>query len=173
MTDSFVIDVANRQTALEVDQGQIVQAVEMILRDAAVTKADVSVALVDDTTMHGLNLQYLEHDYPTDVLSFVLERAEDLLEGEVIVSAETAASQALGFGWSPCEELLLYVIHGTLHLVGYDDGTSDARAEMRSRESDCLARLGIERPGEEPRPEGVPTRRRKPSAGGKSEKEVK
>jgi len=172
VTDSFVIDVADRQAALEVDRRRIVQAVEMILRDAAMARAEISVAVVDDATIHDLNLQYLEHDYATDVLSFVLERAEDLLEGEVIVSAETAASQAPEFGWTPCEELLLYVIHGTLHLVGYDDGTSGDRAAMRSRECDCLVRLGIEPPGEEPRAGGLPRSRGKPAADGKSEKEV-
>ena len=166
MTDSFVIDVANRQTVLEVDQLQIVQAVRMILRDAALKRAEISVAVVDDTTIHALNRQYLEHDCATDVLSFVLERGGDLLEGEVIVSAETAASRAPEFGWPPGEELLLYVIHGTLHLVGYDDGSSDDRATMRSRERDCLVRLGIEPPGQEPRAGG------KPAADGGSGKEV-
>ena len=149
MTDSFVIEVADRQTALTVDQRQIVQAVEMILRDAAIARTEISVAVVDDPTIHQLNRQYLDHDYATDVLSFILERGQDSLEGEVVVSAEIAASRAAEFGWTTAEELLLYVIHGTLHLVGYDDGTSDERAKMRARERDCLLRLGIESPNEE------------------------
>ena len=149
MTDSFEIDVAVRQTALEVDQRIIVQAVEMILRDAAVARTEISVALVDDPTIHQLNRQYLDHDDATDVLSFVFQRDRDLLEGEVIVSADTAVSRAAEFGWTAAEELLLYVIHGTLHLVGYDDGTSDERAEMLARERDCLLRLGIEPPPRE------------------------
>ena len=146
MTDSFVIDVADRQTTLEVNRRQVVKAVEMILGDAAVARTVISVAVVDDPTIHQLNRQYLDHDYATDVLSFVLERDGDLLEGEVIVSADTAASRAADFGWSAAEELLLYVIHGTLHLVGYDDGSPDERAIMRARERDCLKRLGIDPP---------------------------
>ena len=164
MTDSFVIDVADRQTALQVDQRQIVQAVEMILRDAAVARTEISVAVVDDPTIRQLNRQYLNHDYATDVLSFAFERDRDLLEGEVIVSADTAASRAADFGWTAAEELLLYVIHGALHLVGYDDGTSDERAEMRARERDCLLRMGIQPPHEEPRSERPATRERKPAA---------
>ena len=172
MTDSFVIDVADRQTALEVDRRRIVQAVEMILRDAAIARTEISVAVVDDPTIHQLNRQYLDHDYATDVLSFVFERHPDLLEGEVIVSADTAASRAADFGWTAAEELLLYVIHGTLHLVGYDDGTSDERAKMRARERDCLLRLGIEPPDEEPRSERLATPRRKSAADGERGKEV-
>ncbi len=172
MTDSFVIDVADRQEALKVDRRRIVHAVEMVLHEAGVARAEISVAVVDDATIHALNRQYLEHDYATDVLSFVLERAPDELEGEVIVSAETAASRAPEFGWTACEELLLYVIHGTLHLVGYDDGTSDDRETMRAREGDCLMQLGIEPPGEESRDGGTSTRPGKSAADGQSEREV-
>ena len=172
MTDSFVIDVADRQATLELNRRQIVQAVEIILRDASIVRTEISVAVVDDPTIHQLNRQYLDHDYATDVLSFVFQRDQDLLEGEVIVSADTAASRALEFGWTAAEELLLYVIHGTLHLVGYDDRTSEERAAMRARERDCLSRLGIESPDEEPRPERLTTRSQKPTAGGRIGKET-
>ena len=63
----------------------------MILEDAAIGEAEISVAVVDDPTIHALAPRSISsHDYPTDVLSFVLERDEDCLEGEVIVSADTA-----------------------------------------------------------------------------------
>ena len=51
---------------------------------------------------------------------------------------------SIAAGWSLADELLLYVIHGTLHLVGCDDGTDEQRAEMRQRERACLAQFGIE-----------------------------
>jgi probable rRNA maturation factor len=156
VTDSFLIDVADRQTTLKLDPSQIVKAVEMILNDATVTKTEISVAVVDDPTIHQLNRQYLDHDYPTDVLSFVLEQEENLLEGEVIVSADTAAARAAEFGWSAAEELLLYVIHGTLHLVGYDDRSPHDRAEMRAREHECLKRLGIDPPRQDRDPADPP-----------------
>jgi probable rRNA maturation factor len=84
----------------------------------------------------------LNHDYPTDVLSFLLERNDNRLEGEIIVSADTALSAAPRYGWSAGDELLLYVIHGALHLVGYDDQTPEAQAEMRRHEAAILARFG-------------------------------
>ena len=79
------------------------------------------------------------------MLSFVLDRdaSEALLEGEVVVSAETALRPRPAFGWSAAEELLLYVIHGTLHLAGYDDARR-GNATMRDRETDVWPGLGIE-----------------------------
>jgi probable rRNA maturation factor len=172
VTNSFVIDVADRQTTLKVDPSQVVKAVEMILSDAAVTKTEISVAVVDDPTIHQLNRQYLDHDYPTDVLSFVLEREEELLEGEVIVSADTAASRAAEFGWSAAEELFLYVIHGTLHLVGYNDGSPHERTKMRARERDYLRRLGIDPPRQDRDPADPPANGPTGAADGQREKEA-
>ena len=120
------------------------QAAAAIFSEALVERGTLSIAIVDDPTIHGLNRQYLNHDYPTDVLSFLLERDEGSLEGEVIVSSDTAARRAAEFGWSAADELLLYVIHGTLHLVGYDDQTETARGEMRAAERRILAIFGIE-----------------------------
>ena len=146
---AYTIDVANRQETLAVDEERIVRAVEMILTDASIQRAEVSVAIVDDPTIHELNRHYLDHDYPTDVLSFVLSSENGELEGEVVVGAETARAAAPEFGLTQNDELLLYVIHGTLHLVGYDDATDDDRAEMRRRERQCLQRFGIEPSDEE------------------------
>ena len=97
------------------------QAAMAIFQEALVECATLNIAIVDDPTIHGLNRQFLDHDYPTDVLSFLLERDGGSLEGEVIVSPDTAPAGPREFGWSAADELLLYVIHGTLHLVGYDD----------------------------------------------------
>src|SRR5208283_1228275 len=102
----------------------------------------ISVAVVDDETIARLNWQYLRHRGAADVLSFLLDQS-DGLEGEVVVGAETALRSAPQYGWPPHDELLLYVIHGTLHLVGHDDANAALRAEMRKKESDILEGLGI------------------------------
>jgi probable rRNA maturation factor len=127
-----------------VDESQARRAVESILHDAGVQRGSVSVAIVDDPTIHELNRKYLEHDYPTDVLSFLLEREDDLLEGEVVVSADTAQRTALRLGWPAEHELLLYIVHGTLHLAGYDDLDPESKACMRQQERQVLERAGIE-----------------------------
>lgn len=67
----------------------------------------------------------------------------DRLEGDVIASAETAIRLAARYDWPADDELLLYVVHGMLHLVGYDDRDPASRAEMRGREQHYLAELGL------------------------------
>ena len=118
-------------------------AVEMILTDAEIADAEISVAVVDDPTIHELNRRHLNHDYATDVLSFILQRDGASLEGEIVVSGDTAANTAGEYGWSAEEELLLYVIHGSLHLVGHDDQTPADREQMRVEERRWLLEMGI------------------------------
>jgi probable rRNA maturation factor len=139
------ITVSNRQTTHAIDEAAIRSGVRSVLRNAPFSNGSVDVAIVDDATIHDLNRRFLDHDWPTDVLSFALERTDDKLEGEIVVSADTAFSQAPDYGWSGAEELLLYVIHGALHLVGYSDQTAAEADAMRAAESDHLGRLGITR----------------------------
>jgi probable rRNA maturation factor len=138
----FDIEVINRSSAVAVAAPRLEAAVTAVLQAEGVAAATVSVAVVDDATIRELNRRFLEHDYATDVLSFELERRGDYLEGEVVVSAETALRQASRYGWGEGDELLLYVIHGTLHLIGYDDLTRDDRVRMRAKEQRYLAALG-------------------------------
>ena len=140
----IAIEVTNEQTSLPVDENRLSSAVRMVLDDASIPEARLSLAVVDDPTIQELNREFLNHDEPTDVLSFVLERSERLLEGEVVVSADAARRAASRFGWTAADELLLYVIHGALHLVGLDDLSPNERAAMRERERGCLARFGLE-----------------------------
>ncbi len=140
----LTIEINNDQASLVVDEERLRQAVENVLAAGGIAAGEVSVAIVDDPTIHRLNVEFLQHDYPTDVLSFLLEREGNRLEGEVIASADTAIRNAEKYGWPPADELLLYVIHGTLHLVGFDDATDELQAVMRAAEAEHLARFGLE-----------------------------
>lgn len=140
----FQITVTNEQSALRINRRRLVAAVRVALE--GLHAARISLAVVDDPRIHELNRQFLAHDYPTDVLSFLLEQSEGYLEGEVIVSAERAQAECDHYGWGPTEELLLYAIHGVLHLAGYDDLRPGPRRRMRAQEKVCLARLGVEIP---------------------------
>jgi probable rRNA maturation factor len=137
------ITVTNAQLKMPADKKRLRRAVRMILQDAAVGAAKISVAVVDDPTISELHQRYLDDPSPTDVLSFVLERSSNYLEGEIVVSAETAAASAPKYKWSAADELLLYVIHGALHLVGYDDATAKKRTKMREKEKEYLARFEL------------------------------
>ncbi|MBL8829892.1 MAG: rRNA maturation RNase YbeY [Planctomycetaceae bacterium] len=140
----YQIDITHEHPTAQFDEAPLRRAVEFILKEARLTEATISVAIVDDPQIHEINRKFLQHDYPTDVISFVLESDEGRLEGEVIVSADTAATVAARLAWPVEHELLLYVVHGVLHLVGYDDLDPDSLREMRTREREVLAEFGIE-----------------------------
>ena len=137
------IDVRNEQQTLAIDEALLRKAIETVLAGEGIARAEISLAVIDDPAMHVLNREYLQHDEPTDVLSFVLEEGPGYVEGEIIVSADTAAASSRRFGWEPENELLLYVMHGALHLVGYDDLNPEAQAEMRGRERAYLSQFGL------------------------------
>jgi len=140
------VEISNRQNSLPVDQAGLRAAVKKVLRGEGIETASISLAVVDDPTIHELNRRFLQHDYATDVLSFAFERTDDSVDGEVIVSSQTAIQQAEQLGESPERELLLYVVHGTLHLVGYDDLTEPDQARMRERERHYLNLLAASPP---------------------------
>ncbi len=143
------VAIASEPSSRDFNAGRLRRAVELILADANVAQAAICIAIVDDETIQLLNRRYLQHDYPTDVLSFVLERDQDRLDGEIVVSADHARRASRDYRWSDDNELLLYVIHGALHLVGYDDRDGDSRAEMRRRERHFLLECGAEPPPDE------------------------
>jgi probable rRNA maturation factor len=134
------ITITNRQKTLPVDRRRIRRAIQAVLRDAGIAAAQINVAVVDDATIAKLHGEFLNDPTPTDVLSFVLERSPQILEGEIVVSADTARTNAARYRCAADNELLRYVIHGTLHLVGYNDATPRERTLMRRREREYLAR---------------------------------
>ena len=136
------IEISNEH-AFPLDEARLKKAVRTILEDANIDEGEISIAVVNDAEMHMLNRKYLDHDYPTDVLSFVLEDEEGHLDGEIIASSDYATKEAVRYGWTTDDEVLLYVIHGTLHLVGHDDQEPAAKREMREREKHYLAQFGL------------------------------
>ena len=104
----------------------------------------LTVVLVDDATIHDLNRRFLDHDEPTDVITFPLsEPGDPELSGELVVSAEMAVATAGESGADPLHELALYVVHGLLHLCGLDDQTPEDADAMRAGEGEALASLGL------------------------------
>lgn len=140
------ISISNLQSHIAVDDEQLRRAVQRVFQHGRERPVQVGIAIVDDSTIHELNRRHLGHDYPTDVLSYPLEDRPDDLQGEIVVSAETAVRNASSYGLSPDQELCLYVVHGALHLAGYRDKTGAERRAMRQAERDVLAELGISMP---------------------------
>lgn len=131
----------------------LIEAVRTTLRRHACQTARVSIALVNDARMAELNSRHLMHDGPTDVLTFDLQDSDDTnardvgdplsVEGEIVVSIETAAREADRRGHDSNAEAALYVVHGTLHLLGYDDADEKSAAAMHAVEDDILTAVGV------------------------------
>ena len=104
----------------------------------------LEVATLSDAEIRRVNRRFLDHDYATDVVSFPLSEAgSPILEGSLAVSADTARREAARRGHAPYHEWMLYVVHGTLHLLGHDDHAPSARRRMREAEREMLAVLGL------------------------------
>lgn len=120
--------------------GKVKSIVREILKEESVTKGEVSVLLTTDTEIRDLNREYRFKDKATDVLSFPMEDV-DLL-GDIVISVDRTKDQASQYGVAFVEELSRLLVHGTLHLLGYDhvNGGRQAR-KMKLREEAIMATL--------------------------------
>ena len=109
------------------------------------TPTDISIALVGDLTMSRLHQQFLNIPGPTDVLTFELDHAPNgrITAGEIVLCVPYARREARRRGIEPRHELLLYALHGVLHLSGYDDRTPTDHRRMHQKEDQILTRIGI------------------------------
>src|SRR5262245_55094483 len=137
------VKIANQQEAVPLDFAKLRESARIVLEGEDVNEAQIILAFVDNPTIHRLNKQFLNHDEPTDVLSFPMSGVNARkLEGEIVIGAEVAKAQAEERGHEIGAELGLYVIHGLLHLCGYDDHDDSDIQKMRERERHYLAKLG-------------------------------
>jgi len=143
---AFPVEIINEQDLIRIDEKQIQLICSRIISDAGFRTGRLGVVLTDNRTVLELNRTYLGHDYVTDVISFTLEYDETHLEAEVVVSAEIALERCVEFDWVDEAELMLYVVHGTLHQVGYDDKTEKDARLMRQTEAAYLDSIGIHIP---------------------------
>ena len=132
------IPITNLQKILRLERTSIRDAARRALESVGCEK-DVSLVFVEDERIRELNRKFLDHDQETDVIAFPLEDETDDLLGEVVVSTETAVREAGRRKKEPLDELLLYVVHGVLHLLGYDDHSPNDRRRMRRAEAALLA----------------------------------
>jgi probable rRNA maturation factor len=107
--------------------------------------AQLSVGLVDEADMAALHRRYLGRRGATDVLSFQIDRDRRgrTTAGEVVICVPVARRAAAVRGIALKNELLLYALHGMLHLCGFDDRTEPAFVAMHAKEDELLTRLGV------------------------------
>jgi probable rRNA maturation factor len=128
----------------------------LLRREGQESNVELSVLFCDDPVIHALNRDYRGIDRPTDVLSFGQESPESegsntgprpdapRLLGDVVISLETAQRQAVAQRHSLRREVEWLLLHGTLHLLGYDDTDEEGLAEMIARQQAVLDEAGVQ-----------------------------
>jgi len=138
------VSIASPQELIALEYARLKECARTVLAGEGVKESKISLAFVDDATIAGLNKRFLDHDGPTDVITFPLSgRGARKLEGEVVIGVEMAQRAAEERGHDVQAELCLYVIHGVLHLCGYDDRSKRDAAEMRRKEREYLRQLNL------------------------------
>ena len=144
------IEITDLQDHVRLDRKQILQVIRRVMKEEGRAAKSLSIVLTDNRHMRDLNREYLGHDSLTDVISFPLEdldwpsgHANGGLNGEIIASAELAVQQAQNTNTDPRAELMLYIVHGLLHLMGYDDRNPDVARRMHAREDALLEEFGF------------------------------
>ncbi|MFP4054258.1 MAG: rRNA maturation RNase YbeY [Phycisphaerae bacterium] len=137
-----VVRISSQQDALRVPRKRLAELAAYVAAQEGVRLAELDLAVVDDDTMADLNRRHLRHAGTTDVLSFDMSGAHTPgLCVQLIVSGPVAKRSGPRHGLPPTHELMLYVIHGLLHQMGYDDDDVRGGAKMHAREEDLLARF--------------------------------
>lgn len=142
------IQIENQQKLIKLDRKKIRSAITVLLKLENCNDKEISITFVDDPGIQIINRQYLGKDKPTNVISFSLQEGEcgginpDLL-GDIIISVETARRDAVKGGLSFDEEIIFLIIHGFLHLTGYDHvNTSVANVrKMKRKEQDLFEKM--------------------------------
>ncbi|MDQ6694571.1 MAG: rRNA maturation RNase YbeY [Chloroflexota bacterium] len=121
-------------------------AIKVLTEEGAVGPLEVGIVVTTDEEVQHLNREYLGHDYRTDVLSFGMVDEQEFVTpeerpsylGDVVISYERATEQAPEYGHNTDKEVATLLIHGLLHLLGYDDHEENERTKMHARQTELL-----------------------------------
>lgn len=120
---------------------KIKKLIEIVSKNESKKKiGSVTFVFLDNAAMQKMNKEFLNHDYPTDVISFDLSTGHDI-EGEVYIGIDQAAAQAKEYGVPFSNEILRLAVHGFLHILGYDDSTAKKRFAMLKLGDSYIAQL--------------------------------
>lgn len=125
------VTVINAHRRYRIPKKRIARYVQRVIGKK---KANITVIFIDSRYSKAINRHYLNHNFTTDVISFALE-STPVLEGEIYVNLDRARMQAREYGVSFANEAARLVIHGALHLIGYDDATTRKQRVMKNIEN--------------------------------------
>ena len=114
------------------------QIINSIIGEENKRAGNINFIITNDKTLRKINVQFLEHDYNTDVIAFNYTDV-DIINGEIYLSLETIKRNSINYNVSLKMEILRVMIHGVLHLVGYDDKSEEESIQMRRMEERWLS----------------------------------
>ena len=141
----MIVEIANLQKHHKIKNSIVTRAAKEVL-GKKFNGAKLSIAFVDNDEIKKLNKRYFDLDDITDVISFPLKENKSTINGEIVVSVETAVDTAFKENIDVEAEIILYVVHGLLHLLGYRDGDKEDARIMHDKESSILKALGYNMP---------------------------
>jgi len=139
----ITVQIASNFEGIEASVSKLKKLVRFVCERFGITKATVSIAVVGDAEISKINKRFLNHDRTTDCLSFNLSEKRSLKLFELVVNGEMACREASERGHSAEAELALYITHGLLHNVGFDDATEDEAEKMHQMEDEILQHEGF------------------------------
>ena len=139
----IIVEIIQSCKAVAIDTARLEKLVKSICSRFTIEKATISIAVVDDADIIRVNKEFLNCDYATDVISFDLSNENDQARMfELVVNADKAKRQGQLRGHSPQAELALYIVHGLLHNLGFDDAKPGQAEKMHSLEDEILQEFG-------------------------------
>jgi rRNA maturation RNase YbeY len=112
---------------------KVLKNIELLISGENKVAGDLSFIITDDESLRQINIEFLEHDYYTDVITFNYNEGK-IINGEIYLSIDRIRENSRTYNASREKELQRVLIHGVLHLLGYDDKDEKSKSEMRSRE---------------------------------------
>ncbi len=138
--------ISSTQQALRVPRKRLTGLIRFLARAEGADLAEVDLAVVGRAEMISLNQRYLGREEQTDVLSFDLTRlGHERMTVQIVLCGPVAVEQAAKLGTGPHYELMLYTVHGLLHLLGYGDSSPAETDRMHAREKELLDRFARRR----------------------------
>lgn len=138
----IVVNVDSQETdPPPIPQDHIHALIRAVTQDHDIANGNIQLVFTTDEALAEMKLKYFGTDAYTDIIAFNLNEEDEALEGELYISAERAKENAAEYGETHLEELRRLVIHGMLHLLGYDDQTDKDQAAMRELENQFLSRI--------------------------------